>query len=109
LLHELSLATRFLWELQAPEGRELHIQVTHFAGFLPNTRKEFQQSFLVSIRCWRQLFEQRLQAAYAGAEAVNSLCFRLSGKLIEVSFQLLKDNPAAFWRNRHKSSRKMGS
>jgi hypothetical protein len=86
----------------------LHIEITHFPGFLSNTGEELQQSFLVTIACWTQLFEQRLQAAHAGTEAVNFLCFRLSGKPIEVSFQLLKDKPAAFWRNRHKSSRKGG-
>src|SRR3984893_2396012 len=107
LVHQLSLATRFLGELQTPEGRELHIEITHFPGFLSNTGEELQQSFLVTIACRTQIFQQRLQAAHAGAEAVNLLCFR-SGKPIEVSFQLLKDKPAAFWRNRHKSRQKRG-
>src|SRR4029077_4440498 len=106
LVHQLSLATWFLGELQAPEGRELHIEITHFPGFPSNTGEELQQSFLVAVAGRTQLFEQRLQTAHPGAEAVNSLCFRLSGKPIEVSFQLLEDKPAAFWRNPHKSSRK---
>jgi hypothetical protein len=108
LVHKLSLATWFLWELQAPEGRELHIEITHFPGLLSNTGEELQQSFLVTIARRTQVFQQRLQAAHAGAEAVNFLCFRLSGKPIEVSSQLLKDKPAAFWRNRHKSKQKTG-
>jgi hypothetical protein len=106
LVHKLSLATRFLWELQALESRELHIEIPHFPGFLSNTGEQLQQPLLVTIACWTQLFQQRLQAAHAGAEAVNFLRFRLSGEPIEVSFQLLKYKPAAFWRNQHKSSRK---
>jgi hypothetical protein len=109
LVHKLSLRTWFLGELQAPQGRELHIEITYFPGFLSNTGEELQQSFLVTIECRTQLFQQRLQAAHAGAEAVNSLGFRLGGKPIEVSFQVLKGKPAAFWRNRHKSSRSKGS
>src|SRR6202171_5844582 len=108
LVHQLSLATWFLRELQAPEGRELHIEITQFSGFLSNTGEELQQSFLVTLACRTQFFQQRLQSAHAGAEAVNPLCFRFSGKPIEVAFQLLKDRPAAFWRNRHKSRQKRG-
>jgi hypothetical protein len=108
LVHQLSLATWFLWELEAPEGRELHIEITYFPGFLSNTVEELQQPLLVTIARWTQLFEQRLEAAHAGAETVNFLRFRLSGKPVEISFQLLKDKPASFWRNRHNQEEKGG-
>jgi hypothetical protein len=87
----------------------LHIEITYFPGFLSHTGEELQQSSLVTIASGTQLFEQRLQAPHAGAEAVNVLRFRVGGKPVEVSFQLLKDKPAAFWCNRHKSNRKRGS
>src|ERR1700737_5576564 len=62
LVHQLSLATWFLGELQAPEGRELHIEITYLPGFLSNTVEQLQQPFLVTIARRTQLFEQRLEA-----------------------------------------------
>src|SRR4029077_12301207 len=109
VVHQLRLAPRFPRNLQTSQCSQLHVQIAHLPGALADSAQQLQKFFLTAVELWRKLAQQYLQAARARAEAVYVLCPWFRGKLDQVLLKLLKNNPAALWRDRHKKKRRIES
>ncbi len=112
------LAPRFLRHFQAAQSRELHIQVTHFAGLPANPVQRLEQLLLVAAAPGDDFFQQRLQSSTRGAKAMHTSGILLGRKFRQSPFHfaerklpqgqfvgigLMRNNPVAFGRVRHKN------
>src|SRR5277367_4205149 len=89
-VHELCLAARFLRNLQAAQGGELHIEIAHLAGSPTNLAEQFEKLFLVAAGFRDELFEQSLEPPSSGAETVNPLRVLAGRELQQVPLRLLE-------------------
>src|ERR1700691_178396 len=100
-IHELGLTPGLAGKFEVAQGRQLDIQIAHFAGALADPSELFQKFFLIAIEFGRKFGEQYLEAPRAGAKAVYTLCRRLRKKLGQVPPKLLKTRTAVLWNDRH--------
>ena len=102
-LRQLRFAARFLWNFQATQGRELHVEIAYFPRTFANASQHLHELFLVAILRGTDLFDQSLQASCCGAKAVDALRFLSRRQAHQFALRLLKDKFAALGRHHHRN------